>query len=297
MSGGLRGSPPAELEIDAALVRALLREQHPDLAKLPLEQVGAGWDNQMFRLGDDLAVRLPRRRVAVELLEREQRWLPVLARSLPLRVPAPVRIGRGGTAFPWPWTVQPWIAGRTANRSVPPASEGAAWGRFLRTLHRPAPAEAPRNPLRGVPLQDRAAKVGATLERLARGVDPVDRRIQELWRRALEAPVARSHDWLHGDLHGRNVLVESNRIVAVIDWGDVTAGDGATDLASVWTLFDAPEGRRRCLEAYGPPPSLLARAKGWAVLFGSFLLETGRVDHPEHRAMGEAILRRLVEDG
>ncbi len=82
------GTPPAEVEVDAALVRRLVAAQHPDLADLPVVEAASGWDNLMFRLGETLAVRLPRRRVAVALLETEQAWLPRLAPHLPLATPA-----------------------------------------------------------------------------------------------------------------------------------------------------------------------------------------------------------------
>src|SRR5437868_4236269 len=53
--------PAAEVDVDVALVRALLSEQFPDLLDLDLTALAFGWDNAIFRLGDDLTVRLPRR--------------------------------------------------------------------------------------------------------------------------------------------------------------------------------------------------------------------------------------------
>ena len=100
-----RARPPAEVAIDASLIRALLQEQHPDLAHLALVDVGEGWDNRLFRLGDDLAVRIPRRAVAAVLIEQEQRWLPQLAPRLPLPIPVPRRVGRPGCGFPWSWSI------------------------------------------------------------------------------------------------------------------------------------------------------------------------------------------------
>src|SRR3954447_9046210 len=96
--------PAAEFTPDAALVRALLLEQHPDLAHLPLSEIGEGWDNTLFRLGEVLAVRLPRRAASAPLIEQEQRWLPDLAARLPLPVPVPLRSGRPGLGFPWSWS-------------------------------------------------------------------------------------------------------------------------------------------------------------------------------------------------
>src|SRR5579872_6417051 len=98
------GTPVAELAIDEALVLSLLTEQHPDLAHFPLRAMDAGWDNTMFRLGADLAVRLPRRAVTAALITHEQKWLPRLSKQLPLPVPAPLRIGQPALGYPWFWS-------------------------------------------------------------------------------------------------------------------------------------------------------------------------------------------------
>jgi aminoglycoside phosphotransferase (APT) family kinase protein len=111
-----------DVEIDETLVRSLLAEQHPDLAGLGLRRVIGGWDNQMWRLGDELALRLPRTARAPSLLRREQRWLPGLASGLPLLVPVPVRIGEPSAIFPWTWTVVTWVSGEPAD--LTPVSQG-----------------------------------------------------------------------------------------------------------------------------------------------------------------------------
>jgi aminoglycoside phosphotransferase (APT) family kinase protein len=119
----------------------------------------------------------------------------------------------------------------------------------------------------------------------------------DIWRLALGAPIATEFCWLHGDLHGGNVLVEAGAISGIIDWGDITSGDPATDLAAVWSLFDDPAARTHCLNAYGASEVLRTRARGWAVIFGAVLLETGLAgNHPSHAAMGSDILRRLISD-
>jgi len=141
------------IDIDETLVRSLLREQHPDLAGLALREVDGGWDNRMWRLGDDLAVRLPRTPHAPSLLRKEQRWLPSVTAGLPLPVPVPVRVGEPSERFPWTWTVTRWVDGEPADRApvTDPASADALAG-FLRVLHRPAPDEAPSSANRGVAL-------------------------------------------------------------------------------------------------------------------------------------------------
>jgi aminoglycoside phosphotransferase (APT) family kinase protein len=145
------GIPAADVNIDARLVRALLDEQHPDLANLPLFDVETGWDNVVYRLGDDLAVRLPRRAIAAALVDHEQRWLPELAPGLPLPVPTPVRIGRPGCGYPWSCTVTRWLTGQTAAAmpSYDPLIAANELGAFLCAFHRPAPSDAPRNRVRG----------------------------------------------------------------------------------------------------------------------------------------------------
>src|SRR6185312_15192425 len=149
----MSGTPAAEVNIDESLIRALLREQHPDLAHLPCVPVDAGWDNVIVRLGDSLCLRLPRRAVAAALIEHEQAWLPGLSKALPLPIPVPLRVGLPGCGYPWRWSIVPWLTGDAADRAPPAASEATRLGEFLKALHTPALAAAPSNPVRGVPLQ------------------------------------------------------------------------------------------------------------------------------------------------
>ena len=175
--------PAAEVGIDASLVRALLQAQHPDLADLPIVAAGSGWDNALYRLGDRVAVRLPRRAAAAALIEHEQRWLPELASRLPLAVPLPVRIGRAGSGYPWSWSVVPWLPGENAARARLDNLEQAArhLGECVGALHQPAPGDAPLNPVRGVPLAERHDVV---LERIRRVEDLVDASaLLDLWTR------------------------------------------------------------------------------------------------------------------
>lgn len=289
------GTPAAEHTIDRELVTTLLAEQHPDLAHLPVQVVDAGWDNALFRLGDHLAVRLPRRAAAAALVEHEQTWLPRLAARLALPVPAPYRIGMPAHGYPWRWSVVPWLPGSPADQHEPHASQAQPFAAFLRSLHVPAPADAPPNPFRGVPLRQRAATVEERMQRLARTTDLITPQIRHIWQAAVHAPLDVPPTWIHGDLHPRNVLVENGAITGIIDWGDITSGDRATDLASIWMLFADPHARQAALAACGDlSDATLQRAKGWAVLFGMMLLDTGLVDNPRHAAIGERILRRVA---
>lgn len=276
--------PPPEATIDLSLAHALIRDQHPELADLELVLVDEGWDNVTFRLGRDHALRIPRRSAAVQLLLNERRWLPQLAPRLPVEAPVPVFDGFASPRLEWPWSIVRWVRGATADTATLHDDQAPVLARTLRALHHPAPAEAPANPFRGVPLSERREAVEERLERL---------RLTQLrgpWARALEAPVARERVWLHGDLHPRNVVVREGRLAGMIDWGDLCGGDPATDLACAWMLFDAPA-RRAFLDAYAPSEDVEARAAGWAVFFTSALLDTRE---PRHVRIGEAALGRFA---
>lgn len=287
------GKPEAEIEIDEALVRRLLEAQHPDLADLPLVLLASGWDNVIYRLGDALTVRVPRRAVAAELVVNEQTWLPRLAPRLPIPITAHTRAGTATEFYPWHWSVLPWFEGEAADLESPSGTEAACWAEFLLALHQPAPESAPVNEVRGIPLSERADSTEERLARLREATDLISPRIEQLWASALDAPASSDPRWLHGDLHAQNVLVDGGRITAVIDWGDITRGDVATDLASIWGLFENPADRERILSEYNPDPATLDRARGWAVLFGAVLLDSGLVNSPRHAAMGRTLLTRL----
>lgn len=291
------GSPPAEVDIDEALVRRLLQSQHPDLVGLPIRQLEVGFDNEMYRLGAEYMVRLPRRAAAVPCIENEQRWLPELAERLPLPISAPVRIGVAGDGYPWPWSILPWIDGKAADLGYPQDDQASVLASFLKALHQPAPADAPTNRVRGIPLSVRAQNNEERMARLLEETDDINPRVYQAWAEGLAAPDDTNPTWLHGDLHARNVLVKDGQIAAIVDWGDVTSGDRATDLAAVWMLLENQTARETAINAYDDDDAALwARAKGWAVIFGVVLLDTGLVDNRRHAEMGRCILERLTED-
>lgn len=291
------GTPPAEFEIDTLLVSRLLAAQHPDLQHLSLQFIDAGWDNAMFRLGDCLAVRLPRRAIAARLLESEQLWLPHLANRLPIPIPTPYKIGIPSLIYPWHWSVIPWLPGQTADRANLNEEQAQGFAQFLKALHVPAPDNAPVNPYRGVPLLQRAQMLFDRMQRLETHIHSIAPRIRSLWHEAVNAPIDVQPTWLHGDLHPRNIIVENGSITGIIDWGDLTAGDRATDLAALCYLFPDPPLQKQAIAAYGPvSESTLIRAKGWAILFGIVLLDSGLVDHPQHAAIGQNILQCVIKN-
>lgn len=287
--------PAADIEIDEALVRALLREQHPDLADLRLQSMDSGWDNAMFRLGDALAVRLPRRVATTKLIVHEQKWLPQLAPLLPIPVPAPVRTGQPADNYPARWSIVPWLKGRNADLCEPHADQAERLAAFLCALHRPAPADAPFNPWRGVPLRERAEQIAERIRRLEQHSTLLNDDVVRIYHEAMSAPVDVAPTWLHGDLHGGNLLVDDGVISGVIDWGDMTSGDRATDLATLWMNFADRKARENAMRACnGVSDATWLRARGWAVFFGITLGTSGLAGDTRHALMARRTLERVV---
>jgi aminoglycoside phosphotransferase (APT) family kinase protein len=319
------GAPPsivvwvayAEIELTAELVRELLREQQPDLADRPLALGARGWDNQLWRLGDDLAVRLPwQTETADALLLKEHTWLPVLAPLLPLPVPIPQGLGQRSERYPHPWIVTTWVPGTPADRA--PATYGGpaadTLAAFLTALHQPAPAGAPEGRGRGGPLTQVAESVAWQLEAMTDlctavegielGLIPDPDAVRAIWDDAVTAPGwAGPPLWVHGDLHPANVLTADGDLCGVVDFGDLCAGDPALDLAACWILLPDDESIERFQRTYrlASDDATWRRARGWAVwrALGSLLIAAA--DHPGGKPSwgppALASLQRLTASG
>ncbi|MFD8260158.1 aminoglycoside phosphotransferase family protein [Streptomyces griseoluteus] len=266
-----------EIEITAELVQGLLKDQHPDLARLDIREVAGGWDNQMWRLGDELVVRVPRTERAPDLQRKERRWLPVLAPRLPLPVPAPVRTGEPSARFPKPWTIMTWVPGEPLDSASISRSEHSAdtLAGFLRALHVEAPAEAPTSSDRGAHPKKYTDGFEEFLQAIALGGIAAD--VRAVWDDAVAAPEWEGPPvWVHGDLHPANVVVSDGTLSGVIDFGDMFAGDPAWDLAAAWLLLPAGAGSR-FFEAYAHADgATIRRARGLAALKSLFLILMGQ---------------------
>lgn len=281
--------PPADVEVTLDLVRALLRAQHPDLAALPLAPLAHGWDNVLFRIGDALIARLPRRASAATLMDNELAWLPMIAARCTLPVSVAVRRGVPGSGYPYPWSVVPYLPGRPVGEAVLDADAARVLGRFVRELHAEAPPRAPRNPLRGVPLGCRHDRFEHALAALAphRDVAP----LRASWLRCLETPAWEEPPvWLHGDLHALNVLWDGRQLCGVIDFGDLGAGDPAVDLVIAFTSFDDRD-RAVFLDACAADVAMIERARGWALALGALFAAS---DDPALARLGDRALANAV---
>ncbi|MEV6348339.1 aminoglycoside phosphotransferase family protein [Actinoplanes sp. NPDC051851] len=295
------------IEITADLVRDLLRDQHPDLADRPIRLGARGWDNQLWRLGDDLAVRLPwATPVSGTLLLKEYAWLPTLAPALPLPVPVPQRLGEPTDRFPRPWLITTWIPGTPADRAPAGAQAATTLAAFLTALHHPAPDRAPVNPQRGGPLTDRAEDFTNGLALLTtRGLIDDPAPVDAIWQDALAAPPWTGPPlWLHADLHPANALTSDGDLCGIIDFGDLCTGDPAYDISAAWILLpdDDGDGIGRFAAAYRHDldTATLRRARGWAMARALSGLLIGNDDGPGGKPSwappARATLRRLLRE-
>jgi aminoglycoside phosphotransferase (APT) family kinase protein len=250
-----------ELELGEELVRRLLAEQFPEWAELPVRRIEpSGTVNAIFRVGDGVSVRLPRRQGPTEPGSRELDWLPRLAPLLPVQVPVPVAQGRPGSGYPWFWEIHTWVEGETVPVAAIDAIQAARdLAVLVGALQRVDPTGGPP-PGRGVALTERDSAFRYWLERF-----DGDPRVVAAWERALAAaawdgpPV-----WHHGDLDMRNWLVRDGRISGVIDWGSMGVGDPTCDVMVAWKLHSAAA-RDAFREALPTDDATWERARGWAV--------------------------------
>ena len=256
-----------EVEVTDAVVRRLVDGQFPDWAGRPLRRLpSTGTDNALYRLGDDLGIRLPRIHWAVQQVEREVNWLPRLAPHVSAPVPPPVAIGEPDHGYPFPWLVFGWLHGRDtlhAGAEVDWTVLAADVAAFVRSLHAVDLPDQPRARSRGGRLAPLDDHVRRNIRRLAHELD-VDRALA-VWDEALAAtPWSPPHVWVHADLLPGNVLVgDGSRLAGVIDWSAAGTGDPAADTMLGWAMpAPAREVYRRGL---GLDDATWARGRGWVV--------------------------------
>jgi aminoglycoside phosphotransferase (APT) family kinase protein len=289
--------PADEVRIDVALVRRLVAAQFPQWAGLPIEPAGAaGFDHAIFRLGTDLAVRLPRRQFGADHLEREYRWLPVVGPRLPLAVPVLIGKGEPGEGYPWPWLVCYWLPGEIAALApvADPEQAAVTLARFVAALRVLDPAGAPHSDLRSGPLAAHDDVIRAAAGDLRGRLDPAP--ALAVWQESLAAPPWTGKPvWLHGDLHAANLLVSHGELTAVIDFGLVGLGDPACDLMAAWTCLGLPASRRIFRQALTADDATWSRARGWALHLG---LRTAAWSegNPVLAAIGRSTIAAVVAD-
>jgi len=283
-------------EIDQALARRLIDSQFPQWSHLPVAAVELdGWDNRTFRLGSDLTLRLPSGDWYAKQVEKEQRWLPVLAPQLPLPIPTPVAKGEPDLGYPYPWSVYRWLDGEPALNARIGDLPGFATtlAGFLKALGRVdatgGPAPGRHNFYRGGPL---ATYEGEALEAIdALGTEIPGAAVRRVWDDAMTTSWEREPVWFHGDVASGNLLVRDALLAAVIDFGTSGVGDPACDVVIAWTFLSGVS-RTRFRAELGVDPGTWSRGRGWA-LWKAVISLVGELERDAPEA---AVNRHLIAE-
>lgn len=285
------------VKVDEAMVTALVADQFPQWADLPVRRVRpGGWDNRTFRLGEALLVRMPAAAHYIAQVEKEQTWLPRLAAQLPLPIPAPVGVGAPGCGYPFPWSICAWIEGETlaAVQDLDHGLLAEDLADFLRALHAIDPAGGPaagaHNFHRGGDLAVYEGQTRAAEETLGDQIDGAA--ALALWDAALATRWDRPPVWIHGDVAPGNLLVENGRLAAVIDFGTCGVGDPACDLAFAWTYLD-DRGRDLFRQRLGLDDDTWLRGQAWALWKALIVVAGAPGVHTHERDLHLRVLKRL----
>jgi len=288
-------------DITPELVSRLVATQFPQWAGLPVRPVDVdGWDNATFRLGEHMSVRLPSSQAYVEQVEKEHRWLPILASQLPLPIPEPLAKGEPGCGFPRPWSVYQWIDGLTAEVGyIASLTEFAAdVANFLAALYKVDPAGGPlpgtHNFFRGGPLAHYDAETRAALAALGGHIDAG--LAAEVWEEALAARWDGRPVWFHGDAQPGNLLLDSSgRLSAVIDFGTSGIGDPACDTTIAWT-FLSEESQCVFKERLPVDQATWTRGRGWAIWKAMIVLVDQLDTNPEEAEFTKNVIDKILAD-
>jgi aminoglycoside phosphotransferase (APT) family kinase protein len=289
-------TPPDRSTIDVSLARRLIDTQFPVWSDLPIAEVEFdGWDNRTFRLGSELTVRLPTGDWYANQVDKEQRWLPVLAPQLPLPIPIPVAKGEPDSGFPYPWSVYRWLDGELASRrrirNLP--SFATTLARFLNALRRvdatggPAPGE--HNFYRGGPLATYEDETLQAIEALGNRIP--GKSVKRAWDDAMTTSWDREPVWFHGDVAAGNLLLRDRRLAAVIDFGSSGVGDPACDMVIAWTFLSGSS-RDRFRAELDVDAGTWSRGRGWALWKALITL----VEHLERDAPPAATTRAEIDE-
>jgi aminoglycoside phosphotransferase (APT) family kinase protein len=278
----------AEEHIDVERARRLVRAQFPQLAAAEFVLVSEGWDYLVYRVDGDWTFRFPRREAVVSGTEREIAALPILAARLSVGVPQPVFVGHPGNGFPWPFYGARYLDGVEATgRQVDPTALGVA----LRALHAPETVSALGDELPVDPLG--RVDMAVRLPRLRElGVEA-----PSLVAAAEALPPARHTAVCHGDLHMRQLLVDGEALIGIVDWVDLCRSDPAVDLSVAWSTLEADR-RPAFFDAYGEVGGeTRVRARVVAAFLCAMLADWARKEKvPSVLAAAAAGLRRAIDE-
>ncbi|OEU96366.1 phosphotransferase [Streptomyces oceani] len=295
-------APPPDPALDEDLVRRLVAERFPRWAGLPVERWPSGGTvNAMYRLGDELVVRLPLGQGGAEDVAREREWLPRLAPHLPARVPEVLGEGAPALGFPWPWSVYGWLAGEhpVAGALSEPsalAEDLAAFVTATWSITLPAGPRAHR----GGPVTALDAETRAAIEAL-RGLpqEGIDcDAATAVWEETMRTPGPDGRPvWLHADLMPGNLLVDDGgRLASVIDFGCAGVGDPACDLFPAWNLLPA-DAREVFRVALAVDDATWARGRGRTLSQALIALPHYRETNQAMAGNARHVIRAVLDEG
>jgi aminoglycoside phosphotransferase (APT) family kinase protein len=288
----------ADITVD--LVSRLVAEQFPEWADLPVRPVDVdGWDNATFRLGETMSVRLPSAEDYVAAIEKEHRWLPVLARQLPLPVPVPLALGAPGCGFPRAWSIYQWLDGEpvTEETLTDMPQLAADLADFLGALYKidpvGGPGPGPHNFYRGGPPSVYDGGTKAALAALHGHIDTT--LAAEVWQAALDCPIDGAPVWFHGDAQPGNLLLRNGRLGAVIDFGTSGVGDPSCDTTIAWTFLSG-ESAQVFKEHLPVDAATWVRGRGWAIWKAMIVLVHELEDDPLGAAYTKTVIEKILAD-
>ena len=288
-----------EVSTSIELVSRLLADQFPQWADLPITPVrSAGTDHAIYRLGEEMSVRLPLRPSAAGQVEKEQFWLPRLGPLLPCPISHPLGLGAPGQGYPWNWSVYAWLPGDNPPADDDMISLAEDLARFVTALHAIDPTGGPppgrHNFGRGVPLAKRDAY---TREAIAKSAGLIDiEAAAAAWEADLAAPAWSAPPvWVHGDLCPGNLLVADGRLAGVIDFGGLAVGDPACDLIVAWNMLSGPA-REAYRAALGVDDATWARGRGWALSVALLQLPYYQYSNPVLAANSRQTIAAVLAD-
>jgi aminoglycoside phosphotransferase (APT) family kinase protein len=283
-----------ELHIDEILVHKLIARQFPHFANLPIRPVSSiGTDNALYRLGNDMVVRLPRIDWAVENVDKEFEWLPKIASFLPTSIPTPIAKGYPTKDYPWPWSIYNWIEGSNPKASEVTESLVQDLVAFIQALHKVnLPNGPPCN--RGIPLEEKDIETRKAIQQLEGVIDV--QTVTALWQRALKTPKwSKPAIWMHGDLSPGNLLIKNGRLNAVIDFGNLGIGDPACDLIIAWNLLPSHM-RGSFRSGLMLDQATWERGRGWALSNALIALPYYKDTNPALANNARHVIQELIHD-
>ncbi|HAT1850052.1 TPA: aminoglycoside phosphotransferase family protein [Legionella pneumophila] len=267
--------------IDEKLVCRLITSQFPHYSNLPVKPVAVGgWDNRTFHLGKDMLVRLPSAEQYELQVEKEQQWLLQLASLLPVPIPTPLAKGMPGEGYPWKWSIYRWLEGETiVSANLSNLNEIAKdLATFLTAFHQIDSSGGPKPGMhsfyRGGDLKIYDPETRQAIDYLKGKIDTDH--ATEIWETALNTSWQGTPVWVHGDISAGNLLVKNGKLCAVIDFGQLSVGDPACDLAITWTLF-AGDSRKIFREMLALDKGTWFRGQAWA-LWKALIVAAGIVN-------------------